>query len=244
VSKEAFHHDGSAEVGVLLCHGFTGSPISMRPWADHIVEQGWSVRLPLLPGHGTHWRDANRTTWHDWYAEVERAYDELKARCGKVFAVGLSMGATLVLRLAQQKGEDLSGVVIVNPTVTMPRRDAMLLPVAGRILSNFPAIGNDIRKPGVTEGAYERTPLKAALSLKQLQRAVRADLAKVTQPLLLLHSADDHVVPPVNSAIVYAGIKSADKREVVLTDSYHVATLDHDAERIFDESDEFIRSHI
>jgi carboxylesterase len=244
VSKEAFHHDGSAEVGVLLCHGFTGSPISMRPWADHLVEQGWSVRLPLLPGHGTHWRDANRTTWNDWYAEVERAYDELQARCDKVFAVGLSMGATLVLRLAQQKGEDLSGVVVVNPTVTMPRRDAMLLPVAGRILSNFPAIGNDIRKPGVTEGAYERTPLKAALSLKQLQRAVRTDLAKVTQPLLLLHSADDHVVPPINSAIVYAGISSADKREVVLTDSYHVATLDHDAERIFDESDEFIRSHI
>jgi carboxylesterase len=244
VSKEAFHHDGSAEVGVLLCHGFTGSPISMRPWADHLVEQGWSVRLPLLPGHGTHWRDANRTTWHDWYAEVERAYDELQARCDKVFAAGLSMGATLVLRLAQQKGEDLSGVVVVNPTVTMPRRDAMLLPVAGRILSNFPAIGNDIRKPGVTEGAYERTPLKAALSLKQLQRAVRTDLAEVTQPLLLLHSADDHVVPPVNSAIVYAGIGSADKREVVLTDSYHVATLDHDAERIFDESDEFIRAHI
>jgi carboxylesterase len=244
VSKEAFHHDGSAEVGVLLCHGFTGSPISMRPWADHLVEQGWSVRLPLLPGHGTHWRDANRTTWNDWYAEVERAYDKLQARCDKVFAVGLSMGATLVLRLAQQKGEDLSGVVVVNPTVTMPRRDAMLLPVAGRILSNFPAIGNDIRKPGVTEGAYERTPLKAALSLKQLQRAVRTDLAKVTQPLLLLHSADDHVVPPINSAIVYAGISSADKREVVLTDSYHVATLDHDAERIFDESDEFIRSHI
>lgn len=226
----------------MVCHGFTGSPVSMRPWADHLVEQGFSVRLPLLPGHGTHWRDANRTTWPDWYAEVERAYDDLKSRCAKVFAVGLSMGATLALRLAEEKGDGLSGVVLVNPTVSMPRRDGMLLPVAGRILSNFPAIGDDIKKQGVSEEAYDRTPLKAALSLKKLQRLVRADLDKVTQPLLLLHSADDHVVPPVNSAIVYAGVGSADKREVVLTDSYHVATLDHDAERIFAESVEFIRA--
>jgi carboxylesterase len=244
VSKEAFHHDGSAEVGVLVCHGFTGSPVSMRPWADHLVEQGWSVRLPLLPGHGTHWRDANKTTWHQWYAEVERAYEDLKSRCDKVFAVGLSMGATLVLRLAEVHGDGLSGIVVVNPTVSMPPRDAFLLPVAGRILSNFPAIGNDIKKPGMSEGAYDRTPLKAARSLTDLQRVVRTDLARVTQPLLLLHSADDHVVPPVNSAIVYAGVGSADKREIVLTDSYHVATLDHDAEKIFAESVSFIQARL
>jgi carboxylesterase len=242
VSKEAFHHDGSTEAGVLVCHGFTGSPVSMRPWADHLAQQGWSVRLPLLPGHGTHWRDANKTTWHDWYATVEQSFRELAERCDKVFAVGLSMGATLVLRMAEVQGSALSGIVVVNPTVSMTRRDAMLLPVAGRVLSNFPAIGNDIKKPGMSEGAYDRTPLKAALSLKDLQRVVRADLAKVTQPLLLLHSADDHIVPPVNSAIVYAGVGSADKREVVLTDSYHVATLDHDAEKIFEESVSFIRA--
>lgn len=242
MSKEAFHHDGSTGIGVLLSHGFTGSPVSMRPWADHLVQQGWSVRLPLLPGHGTHWRDANKTTWHQWYAEVEQAYEDLKSKCDKVFAVGLSMGATLVLRLAEVHGDALSGLVIVNPTVSMGRRDGILLPLAGRVLSNFPAIGNDIKKPGMSEGAYDRTPLKAALSLKDLQRVVRSDLSKVTQPLLLLHSADDHVVPPVNSAIVYAGVGSSDKQEIVLTDSYHVATLDHDAERIFDESVSFIQS--
>ena len=137
----------------------------------------------------------------------------------------------------------LSGIVIVNPTVSMARRDGLLLPVAGRILASFPAIGDDIKKPGMTEGAYDRTPLKAARSLMGLQRVVRSDLAKVTQPMLLLHSAEDHVVPPVNSAIVYAGVGSRDKREVVLTDSYHVATLDHDAEKIFDESVAFIKSH-
>jgi carboxylesterase len=77
--------------------------------------------------------------------------------------------------------------------------------------------------------------------LRRFQSVVRADLAKVTQPLLLLHSAQDHVVEPVNSAMVLAGISSTDVREVVLQESYHVATLDHDAPLIFDATVEFIQ---
>jgi alpha-beta hydrolase superfamily lysophospholipase len=43
-------------VGVLLSHGFTGMPSSLRPWAESVAAAGHSVRLPLLPGHGTSWR--------------------------------------------------------------------------------------------------------------------------------------------------------------------------------------------
>ena len=49
---EPFRHEGG-EVGVLLCHGFTGSPQSLRPWAEYLAERGLTVALPLLPGHGT-----------------------------------------------------------------------------------------------------------------------------------------------------------------------------------------------
>lgn len=232
--------DGSTDVGVLLCHGFTGSPHSLRPWARHLIEQGWSVRLPLLPGHGTHWRDANKTVWQDWYGHVEAALSELKQRCTTVFVFGLSMGATLALRLAEQHGPDVAGVVLVNPAVIMLRWDAKLLPVLARVLPSVPAIGNDISKPDVLEGAYDRTPVRAAASLRLFQATVRADLGKITQPVLLLHSADDHVVEPVNSEMVLKGINSTDVREIVLRDSFHVATLDHDAPLIFDESVDFI----
>jgi carboxylesterase len=234
-------HDGSTDIGVLLCHGFTGSPHSMRPWAQHVIAQDWSVRLPLLPGHGTHWRDANRTTWQDWYATVDAAFAELTDRCAKVFVFGLSMGGTLALRLAEQHGPDVAGLVLVNPAVIMLRWDAKFLPLLGRVLPSVPAIGNDIAKPGVLEGAYDRTPVRAAASLRQLQATVRGELGKVTQPVRLYHSANDHVVEPVNSAMILQGIASTDVEEIVLDDSYHVATLDHDAERIFSGSVDFVK---
>jgi carboxylesterase len=240
IDTTPFHHDGSADVGVLVCHGFTGSPHSVRPWAQHLAAQGWSVRLPLLPGHGTHWRDANRTSWQDWYGCVDDAFGQLQATCRTVFVCGLSMGATLALRLAQEHGSDVAGLVLVNPAVAMLRWDAKLLPVLARVIPSVPAIGNDIAKEGILEGAYERTPVRAAASLRAFQTVVRQDLSRVTQPVLLLHSANDHVVEPVNSAMVLAGISSQDVREVVLTESYHVATLDHDAPQIFAGSVEFI----
>ncbi|MEV4417128.1 alpha/beta fold hydrolase [Catellatospora sp. NPDC049609] len=238
---DPFSHDGSTEVGVLVCHGFTGSPRSMRPWAQHLVEQGWTVRLPLLPGHGTTWQEANTTTWQDWYGCVDAAFGELRERCDQVFVVGLSMGGALTLRLAELHGPDVAGIVLVNPIVAMLQPQTRLLPVLSRMVASMPAIGNDIAMPGVQEGAYERTPLRAAASLRSFLRLVRADLPKVDQPMRLFHSAQDHVVEPENSAIVLREVNSTDVAEIVLADSYHVATLDYDAETIFTGSVDFIR---
>jgi carboxylesterase len=241
IDTTPFQHDASTDIGVVVCHGFTGSPHSMRAWARHLAAEGWSVRLPLLPGHGTHWKDANRTTWRDWYGTVDKAFAELKGKCDRVFVVGLSMGGALALRPAEEHGDDVAGVVLVNPSVILVRWDAKLLPVLAKVLPSAKAIGNDIAMPGVLEGAYDRTPLKAAVQLRLFHTAIRADLAKVTQPLLLFRSANDHVVEPVNSAIVLKGVRSGDVEEVVLDRSYHVATMDYDAPRIFDGSVGFIK---
>jgi carboxylesterase len=51
--------------GVLLCHGFTGSPQSLRPWAEYLADAGLSVSLPRLPGHGTTWQEMARTRAED-----------------------------------------------------------------------------------------------------------------------------------------------------------------------------------
>ena len=100
VDLSPFTHDGS-DVGVLVCHGFTGSPQGVRPLAQAFAAAGYSVRAPLLPGHGTTWQQLNDTTWRHWYAGLESAFVELHARCRVVVAVGLSMGGALVTRLAQ-----------------------------------------------------------------------------------------------------------------------------------------------
>src|SRR5579875_2112888 len=89
--NEPFAADGG-RVGVVVSHGFTGTPASMRPWAEHLAAAGYTVRLPLLPGHGATWRETNQTRWPQWYATVEAAFQELRERCETVFAVGLSMG--------------------------------------------------------------------------------------------------------------------------------------------------------
>jgi carboxylesterase len=236
---EPFSAD-AGEIGVVLCHGFTGSPQSLRPWAEALAKAGHSVRLPLLPGHGTLWQDMNKSSWRQWYGAVDDAFAELRRRCSSVFVAGLSMGGALALRLAEQHGREVAGIVVVNPAVHLRDRRLLALPVLRWTVPSFPAIGGDIKKPGVTELAYDRTPLHAVASMLQLYAAVTADLTRIDQPLLLLRSAVDHIVPATNSAVVLAGVSSTDVTEIVLEDSYHVATLDNDAERIEKESLTFI----
>lgn len=246
---EPFHLDGSdvgpgtEGVGAVLCHGFTGSPSSLRPWGEHLAAAGIAVRAPRLPGHGTRWQDMNTTRWEDWYGELERAFDALLATVPTVFAMGLSMGGTLCLRLGEERGRELAGLVVVNPSLATERRDAKLLSLLSKVVPSIPGIGSDIKKPGVTEQAYERSPLRAAYSLAQLWKVTRADLGKLTQPVLLYRSRTDHVVEPVSGRLLIEGASSTEVREVVLEDSYHVATLDNDAPLIFSGSVEFVRTH-
>ncbi|MFE0524142.1 alpha/beta hydrolase [Streptomyces sp. NPDC058954] len=236
---EPFRHEGG-EVGVLLCHGFTGSPQSLRPWAEYLAERGLTVSLPLLPGHGTRWEDMQLTGWQDWYAEVDRELRALVERCEQVFVAGLSMGGALALRLAAKHGDAVSGVVVVNPANKVHGLSAYALPVARHLVRTTKGIASDIAKEGSTELGYDRVPLHAAHSLRNFFRLVDSELPQVTQPLLLLHSPQDHVVPPVDSARILGRVSSRDVREVLLEQSYHVATLDHDADRIFEESLAFI----
>ncbi|HEY3866995.1 MAG TPA: alpha/beta fold hydrolase [Actinocrinis sp.] len=231
-----------ARVGVLLCHGFTGSPQSMRPWAEHLTAAGFRVSLPRLPGHGlADWRPMQDTTWQDWYAEVGKAFARLLESCDEVFVTGLSMGGALALRLAEQHGPDVRGLVLVNPSVKRNAPREALIPVAARVLPSLPGIGSDVRKEGVAEVGYDVVPLKAALSLTRLWKTVQHDLGEVNCPVLLYRSARDHVVHRSSSELVLARISSEDKAEVLLPDSYHVATLDNDAPTIFEGSEGFVR---
>lgn len=231
---------GGRRVGVLVQHGFTGNPASMRPWAEDLAARGYGVEMPLLPGHGTRWQDMNKVSWADWVATVEGALDKLRAENDAVVAVGLSMGGALCLRLAADHGDDLAGIVVVNPAVDTLRKDVKLLPVLQHLLPAMPGIANDIKKPGADEHGYPMTPLKAAASMFAGYAALRRDLPRVTVPVLYFRSADDHVVDISSSRAINAGLSSKDFEERVLEDSYHVATLDNDAPRIFAESAEFI----
>jgi carboxylesterase len=231
---------GGRRIGVLLSHGFTGQPASMRPWGEALAEHGYAVEVPRLPGHGTTWQELNTLTWADWYAELVRALDKLVEENDAVVVGGLSMGGALVLRLAADRPDDVAGVVVVNPAVATKRLDVKLLPVLKHLVKSFPGIADDIKKAGGEEHGYTRTPLKAIHSMMLQWPGLVADLPKVTAPLLYFRSVEDHVVDGASEPLVLGGVSSQDVTVVRLEDSFHVATLDNDAERIFTDSAAFI----
>jgi carboxylesterase len=231
---------GGRAIGVLLVHGFTGSPASMKPWAQALADQGYAVEVPLLPGHGTKWQDLNRVGWTQWYAEAEAAFDRLRADCEAVVVAGLSMGGCLALRLAEERGDQVSGVLLVNPFVASIRTELTLLPVLKHVVPSLRGVVHDIKKPDQDEHGYDRLPLKGLAEVTAMWKVVVPDLKRVTQPLLYFRSEDDHVIDPSSAPTILHGVSSADVEERTLDNSYHVATLDHDAERIFAESGEFV----
>jgi carboxylesterase len=225
---------------VLLCHGFTGSTQAMIGWARHLEAAGFQVLLPRLPGHGTTWQELNRTTWMDWYSCVDDAFATLHAQCDQVFLAGLSMGAALALRLAEQHGAAVSGLVLVNPTINITDPRMRALPIL-RVLPSLAGIANDIAKPGQLEWGYDRLPLRALYSQTFLWADVRRNLSRVDQPLLIYRAIHDHVTDPSSVRLIKAGVRSADQTYIELDRSYHVATLDYDADNIFEGSVAFFR---
>jgi carboxylesterase len=213
----------------------------MRPWGEYLAEQGLTVSLPRLPGHGTTWQEMNLTRWEDWYAEVDRAFDDLTNRCESIFVMGLSMGATLTIRLAEVRGAAVSGLVVVNPSLLSENPQLRALPLIKGLVKSVKGLSNDIKMAGQDEIAYDRVPTRALHSLTQLWAVTRKDLPQVTQPLLVFRSVEDHVVEPASAALLLSSVSSTDVEERLLRDSYHVATIDNDARQIFEGSLDFVR---
>jgi carboxylesterase len=225
--------DGArARIGIVLVHGFTGSPVSLRPLAELLGRRGFAVELPLLPGHGTTWREMLPTRYDDWRGEVVRVAKNLAARVDKTVLCGLSMGGTLALDVASSGDVPAAGVVTINAQILDRKGIVVKLgPYLEKIFPVVPAAAaglrsNDIAKPGVGEQAYGWVPSAAGNSLLRALPRVRAQVEKLTCPVLIAYSRQDHSVSPENSRRLLGLIPSTDRTELVLERSYHVATLD------------------
>jgi carboxylesterase len=236
---EPFAHEGN-EIGVLVCHGYPSTPQSVRPWAEHLAAAGYTVRLPRLPGMGTRWQDLQRTEWTDWYAALVQEFEDLRARCRDIFAVGLSMGGLMATKIALDHPAQVRGIVLVNPIFKHNHPLLALLPALRHIVPFFPGIAGDIKKPGATELAYSVNPLKAMHSQTRLWKIVGDQLPQLQTPVLLVRSRVDNVVPPISADYFLSRIDSHDVTQLYLEDSYHVATLDNDAPQLFASSVDFI----
>lgn len=232
------HHDA----GVLVLHGFTGNPGSMRGLAEACAAAGLHVEMPRLPGHGTTIDDMLTTSWSDWLGEADAALARLRERCDRVVVAGLSMGGSLTLRLGADH-PDVRGLVCINPA-TQPQPPDVVTMLEAMLADGtevMPGIGSDIADPAAHEAAYEGTPLRPLLSLVNDGLApLGAAYPTMTVPLLLMNSPDDHVVEPAQAEFLAAHYGGPVER-VSLTRSYHVATQDFDKDLINERTVEFAR---
>lgn len=226
---EPWSSPGGGPHGALVLHGFTGSPVSMRPLAEVLAGAGFAVEMPRLPGHGTDTEDLVETGFDDWLTEAERCLEVLQGRTpdGKVVVVGLSMGGALTAALAQGHPE-LAGIVLINAPVAAPAELAASLEemLAGGV-DVLDSVGGDIADPDADEASYDETPLRPLLTLLMAGEDIRARLPEIQQPTLIITSRQDHVVNPADSDVLAEHISGPVER-LWLEKSYHVATLDYD----------------
>lgn len=226
-------------IGIVVVHGFTGNPCSTRPFGEALARRGFAIEVPRLPGHGTHWRDMARTRYTDWRAEVEAAVARVRERAHHVLLVGLSMGGALVLDVACRDAK-IAGVVPINaPVLDREGLLARLAPLLEKVLPVVPAsaaglVENDAARPGVDERAYAWVPAAAGNSLLRELPRLREDLGHLHAPVLVAWSAQDHSVPPANSRAIARLAREAQVEELVLERSFHLATLDLDADLLED----------
>ena len=236
--------------GVLTLHGFTGNPSSVRGLAEAFAGAGFHVELPRLPGHGTTVDEMLTTTWDDWAAEVEGAFQRLAARTDRIVLAGLSMGGSLALwtalRHAPYDGRGVPsprvvGLVLVNPA-TQPQADEVRTMIGELLVDGLtvvPGVGSDVADPDAVEIAYDGTPLAPLISfLDDGLAPMTGRYAELTMPLLLFTSRQDHVIEPVQSEHLAASYGGPVEHRW-LDRSYHVATQDYDKHEIFAGAIEF-----
>lgn len=225
--------------GALVLHGFTGNPSSMRGVAEALAAAGFAVELPLLPGHGTAIEDMVATRFPDWAATAEASHLDLAGRVASLVVVGLSMGATLAAWVAS-RNPGTAGLVAINGMFEPPAPAFvdLLRTSLDQGCTLLPGIGSDIALPGVTEGAYDGSPIEPLISLMEATAELHGRLGEIRCPTLIMTSPRDHVVPPSSSDVLAAAVAGPVER-MLLERSYHVATLDFDRDLVEKRTVEF-----
>ncbi|HBY99086.1 MAG: alpha/beta fold hydrolase [Ardenticatenaceae bacterium] len=225
----------------LLVHGLTSTPYEVREIGSVLHHAGYTVRGIRLPGHGTRPEDLIGISWPEWIVAVEAAWADLARAHERIFAIGSSLGASLVLWLAAD--HPLSGVVGLGTPVRLRRmaRFARLIARVRPLIPKRPS-GSSIRDPEARarHPSYGATAMHAAAEMASLVARLRPRLPKVTAPVLLIHSRHDSVVAPANAIEAYETLGSLDKTLLWVENSDHIISEDYDKRLVFQAILEFL----
>lgn len=196
---EPFYFAGNA-TGVLLIHGFSGSPAEMRFLGERLATAGWTVLGVLLSGYGSTSGKLAKTSWDDWVRDAEKGVDLLRQTCDRIVGVGFSMGGLITLHMAS-KGM-LEGVITLNAP--------MLLQDWGARLERF---------------ASEPVPVACGESINQAIRQVSQEIHQITIPALLMQSKRDKTVNPISVQRIQEHLTRTPPEVVFFEKSGHILPL-------------------
>lgn len=245
-----YYYEGG-DAGILLLHGFTGTPQCMRYLAQALNKAKFTVSVPLLEGHGTSIEHFEKTTWEDWYKSVESAFHEMKASCRAVMVAGLSMGGLLAAHLAYHHPRTVRAIGLM----------ATPLFLDGFLIRNiFPALWKtplkhlykyqpktivSIRDPHARRRyqTYDKVPMVNVATLLDFQALVREELKNVRQPAIIMHSIHDQTVPFGNMDYIKAILASKEVKTVKLKKSNHIITVDYEKDVVAKQLVRFFKNY-
>jgi len=232
------------DVGVVCIHGFTGSPYEMRYLGEAIARRGWTVRGPLLPGHGTSVDDLEQTAWQDWVGAVDREVDAMLRRCRTVALVGQSLGGLLALHAAARRSEVCGVVSLATPLWLggLSGRVARWVtgPLAGRIRRLPKLGGSDVRdkRMRAENPGYRTIPTRALGQVLAFMRVVDEVLPQIQAPVLVLHARRDHTAPVACAQRIAERARA--RRVRILERSFHLIAGDVERDLVAAEVIDFI----
>ncbi len=221
------------KAGVLLIHGFSASPAEMRPLGDFLVENGLVVYGVRLKGHGTSPCDLDSRTALDWYHSLLPGWEVLRKLCEKIVLVGFSMGGNLGLRLAEEKGNQVAGIVTISTPLKIRNKNivfANILNQINKVTASLPYLTGIKRfRKGDPENPhinYQNIPISAIAELKKVMDHTPDCLEEVDQPALILQGSEDPTVDPSSGEMILKAIMSKQKKLVLVDTDRHVIVLD------------------
>ena len=232
---------------VLALHGFGATPEEAKLIVDVARSLGLRAVAPLLPGHGTHAKDLARTTFDDWSRAALEALNELTRDGSRAIVVGQSLGGVLALHLALRRPEAVLGLGLLATAIRLTRFTAELpLSVVDRAkVPDFsvPKAGADIKDPvaRASQLTYGTQPVHAAIEVMRAGARVSARLGEIRCPVFIAHGKGDHVCPVNNAYEIHRAVSSQDRSLLILLNSFHIITRDHDRDLLARELGRFVR---
>ena len=240
---------GSGPHAVLLVHGLGDSPQTLGYLAASLHERGWTVRAPLLPGHGRTLDAFARSGAEQWISAVRSEYAALKRQHARVGLVGLSMGGALSVIVAEER-HDLPALVLLSPYLGVPPAVRWIARASWAIEPVIPYVWG--RGERSVRDERERPKSRAygyftAGVLRELARVAdqaRDALPRVRAPTLLMQSRDDNRVAPEVAEHAYGVLGAREKRLEWVEGSSHVITVDFGRELVFSKTAEWLEQHV